>query len=234
MGADRSALAALSAVAVLFAALLATTAGGLGPVNLASSSSQREVPPAHQGTGGATAGNSGSQKPALTNGSTHDPSWPPSAGQFVLIFALALVVLTVLATFRVRLLRRRKIAPGHVRLAIPTTDDDDVEGPPESLQSLLDVQLSALDAGTPRNAIVAAWVQLEDFAENHGLPRRRPDTPAEFVARALATYNLDQAVIERLADLYREARFSTHVIQERQREDARTCLKRLVRTEVSP
>ena len=86
-----------------------------------------------------------------------------------------------------------------------------------------------LGTGTPRNAIVAAWVQLEEFAATHGIPRRAADTPAEFVVHALAAYRLDRTALERLADLYREARFSAHPMGEADRDDARACLVTLTR-----
>ena len=145
----------------------------------------------------------------------------------MLIVVLALIVLTVVVSLRATFIRRRKL-PSAREPAVPLAFEG--AAPPESLESLesmLGGQLAALDAGTPRNAIVAAWVQLEEYATSHGLPREPADTPAEFVARALAAYDLDSAAIERLADLYREARFSTHAMGERHRQEARVCLEQL-------
>ena len=50
-------------------------------------------------------------------------------------------------------------------------------------------------------------------------------TPTELVAEVLGGFNVDPAAIERLAALYREARFSEHPIGEEQREAAREALQ---------
>ena len=84
---------------------------------------------------------------------------------------------------------------------------------PDIAQSVADdaaEQRAALLRGTPRNAIVECWQRLEDVVAAAGLPRNRADTSTEFTHRVLASYSLDEAAVLTLADLYREARFSTH------------------------
>lgn len=236
MGVDRSALTALGVVAVLLVALVATTSGGLAPVRVSPSLTRHvTTAPSHQSSGGQASTSSGSkQQPAPPSAAPRALAWLPSVSQLVLIVVLAGVLLMVMVSLRVAFARRRTLPPARERTVTPLVEDPaSEEEPPESLQSMLGGQLSALDTGTPRNAIVAAWVQLEEYAAVHGLPRDPADTPAEFVTRALAAYNLDRTVIERLADLYREARFSTHPMEERHRGEARACLTHLTRTGVS-
>lgn len=228
MGTDRSALVVLAAVA-LVAALIGTTAGGLSTVHLAGSSGGHTAQtPAQQSTGGGSDGRTGTDQSASPQGQAHGWPWLPSGSQAVLIAVLAAIVLALFASLRVTLLRPRKITPGRTRVVV-RPEDAEPDEPGETLESLLGEQLTALSEGTPRNAIVAAWVQLEDFAIGHGLPMDPADTPAEFVARALAAYDLDPGAIQRLADLYREARFSSHSLSERHRDEARACLERLTR-----
>lgn len=235
MGADRSALKAAGVVAVLLVALVATTSGGLGPVHVVPhlSSPHAGSPPAHQSSGGSPSGGGGGHQSAPPNGSSPALDWLPTVSQLVLILVLAGIALTVIVSLRVAFARRRSLPPAREIASSgarePATEDES----PESLESMLGEQLAGLDTGTPRNAIVAAWVQLEEYAAGHGLPRDPTDTPAEFVTRALAVYDLDAAVIERFADLYREARFSTHPMEERHRDEARACLEHLTRSGVS-
>jgi len=234
MGADRSALKAVGVVAVLLVALVATTSGGLGPVQVPHLSSQHAgTPPAHQSSGGSPSGGGGGHQSAPPNGSSPALDWLPTVSQLVLILVLAGIALTVIVSLRVAFARRRSLPPAREiassEVREPAAEDESLEG----LASMLGDQLAGLDTGTPRNAIVAAWVQLEEYAAGHGLPRDPADTPAEFVTRALAVYDLDEAVIERFADLYREARFSTHPMEERHRDEARACLEHLTRSGVS-
>lgn len=75
-------------------------------------------------------------------------------------------------------------------------------------------QRAALLRGSPRNAIVECWLRLEGVVAEAGLPRDPADTSTEFTARVLASYAVDQSAILQLSALYREARFSTHPMDE--------------------
>lgn len=102
--------------------------------------------------------------------------------------------------------------------------------PPPAFDVLADVatsvtddaaeQRAALVAGTPRNAIVACWLRLERAVADAGLERDVADTSVEFTSRVLGAYSVDRDAIVQLAALYREARFSTHVMDETHRRAA--------------
>ena len=85
----------------------------------------------------------------------------------------------------------------------------------------------ALAEGEPRNAIVAAWVDLEDSTAASGLGRRPAEAPLEYVSRVLDTWDVDTAALADLANLYREARFSTHPLGPEHRERALRDLDRV-------
>lgn len=143
-----------------------------------------------------------------------------------LIFGAALFVLS-----RLRLVRRRRQLTGRVSArSTPLPDepppDEEVEGLPEAL----DEGARTIGEGSPRNAIVAAWVRLEQAVEGERFPHRPEETPSELVERALASYQLDGDAIRRLAALYREARFSSHPVTEEHRVEATDCLRRLLAT----
>lgn len=85
-------------------------------------------------------------------------------------------------------------------------------------------QLSAVERGVPRDGIVACWMRLEEIGSSAGVPPRPSETSAEFVARVLDRLHLDPRVVEALAELYREARFSEHEMGEQSRTAARSAL----------
>lgn len=82
------------------------------------------------------------------------------------------------------------------------------------------VQLAALEGGTPRNAIVACWVRVEESAARAGLARRPAETSTQFTLRMLYGQATGATAISRLAVLYREARFSEHPMNEADRARA--------------
>lgn len=81
-------------------------------------------------------------------------------------------------------------------------------------------RLELLQEGSPRNAIVAAWHDLEESTAEAGLPRSPAETSTEYTVRVLHTWDVDPHTMAALADLYREARFSNHPMTEQHREQA--------------
>jgi hypothetical protein len=81
-----------------------------------------------------------------------------------------------------------------------------------------DAQRAALRRGSPRNAIVECWLRLEAAVADAGVRYNPADTSTELTVRVLTRVHVDQPAIERLAALYREARFSEHAMG----EDARS------------
>ena len=144
----------------------------------------------------------------------------------ILVLALAIGGIAVVAGLRA-VVRRRKL-DATMRRGI--THEFDQESDPEPLDALVDEVargLRSVPKGSPRNAIVAMWIRLEEATVAAGFERRIWETPAEFVRRALSTYPVDEQDIGRLADLYREARFSAHRLTEDHRDEATRCLRRL-------
>lgn len=85
-------------------------------------------------------------------------------------------------------------------------------------------QDAALAEGSPRNAIVAAWHRFELQGERAGVRRLAWETSSEFALRMLDRAGADSTAVTRLADLYREARFSEHELGEPDREAALAAL----------
>ena len=97
----------------------------------------------------------------------------------------------------------------------------------ERLAEAVDRGLRAVDRGTPSDAVIACWVGLEDAAEAAGVPRNEAETPAEFTVRVLAVDGVSAPDLSTLAELYREARYSSHESSEAARSEARAALTRL-------
>ncbi len=87
-----------------------------------------------------------------------------------------------------------------------------------------------LREGDPRNAIVAAWQRFEVQGESVGVGRRSWETSSEYAIRILDLVAADQGAVNRLAGLYREARFSDHHLTEDHRTRAIEALAEIRRS----
>lgn len=85
-------------------------------------------------------------------------------------------------------------------------------------------QRDLLTGGTPRNGIVQCWDRFEQVAARVGLAREAWETPAEFTLRFFDLLEADARPVQRLATLYREARFSDHELSEADRDTAAEAL----------
>jgi hypothetical protein len=83
------------------------------------------------------------------------------------------------------------------------------------------------DDGDPRRAVIACWLRLERLAAAAGARRSPSDTPAELVAHMLAQSAVSPQVLERLASLYRRARYAPAEVSEDMRADALETLRQL-------
>ncbi|MFU8849594.1 DUF4129 domain-containing protein [Micromonospora sp. SL1-18] len=110
------------------------------------------------------------------------------------------------------------------------------EGTAREVVAALDAGLVELDdrSTDPRTAVIACWVRLEEAAEEAGVPRLAGDTSTDLVSRLLrgdpaagvpAIASAD--VLDGFARVYREARYATHAVDERMRDQARAALQRL-------
>ena len=162
-------------------------------------------------------------------------SVPPDRGDpshwgdvFVQLLAVLLIVLAVTATVWIV---RAGMWPRLRRSGVRERSVRQVTALPEVAERELAVDVEAarvaLAGGSPRNAIVACWMQLERDAAAAGLPREAAETSAEYVERVVAASSVDPAPIRELAALYREARFSRHELRDDHRTRALAALNRV-------
>lgn len=128
-------------------------------------------------------------------------------GGIALTLLLAVVVLAIRANRR----RRRAAPPESAR-----------EAPDRALLTDRRAarQARMLREGSPREAIIATWLDLERLVAAAGVPRRPSETSSELVVRVLDDREVPAAALTDLAALFREARFSTHELTEALRERA--------------
>ena len=86
------------------------------------------------------------------------------------------------------------------------------------------------EGGEPRNAIVACWHRFELQATRGGVRRKPWQTTSEFVLGVLDLVGADRGAVGRLADLYREARFSDHPMTDEHRRAALEALEEIHRS----
>jgi hypothetical protein len=79
----------------------------------------------------------------------------------------------------------------------------------------------------PRSVVIACWVRLEQAAGDVGTPRRASDAPADYVLRLLAGHQVSRTVLDRLAAVYRQARYSSGPVDESMRREAVAALEHL-------
>lgn len=138
---------------------------------------------------------------------------------FVVTVGYGLVILVRALLSWQRISIRRRFVPPDV--------DFDVVLSPQAVDALVraaESQRASLLTGSARNAIVACWHRFETESIEVGITQHPWETSAEFVLRVLDLAEADPPAVATLARLYREARFSTHVIGEDQRSEALAAL----------
>lgn len=81
--------------------------------------------------------------------------------------------------------------------------------------------------GRADDAVIAAWLALEEAAGDSGVRRGAAQTPTEFTLAVLARTSADPRATHDLLGLYHRARFSDQPVREGEVAAARACLGRL-------
>jgi hypothetical protein len=130
----------------------------------------------------------------------------------VMLVIVALVVFAVgvtIAGIEVRM-RRRVRGEGSHGAPVDAERDTSLDGATvrRAVRRALD-QLRRPADGDPGDAVIAAWLTLEQAAAAAGSGRAAHQTPTEFASAVLAGHQLDAASLDRLRVLYLRARFAT-------------------------
>jgi hypothetical protein len=224
-------VAVLGAVGLLL--VLVTWAASIGPDRVVSGGHLTPVRPT-QPTASTVAPAKDPQQEARDRERGDPPSWVGVVAFAVELLTVAVVLFLLGRATRkarqwlvVRRRRRRPPPPEDVefevvgsagRVSALITEDA------EEQRNLLTVP------GEPRNAIVECWHRFERQAVRAGVERRAWQTTSEFVLRVLDLVGADGGAVARLADLYREARFSDHPMTDEHRAAALDALDAIHRS----
>jgi len=102
--------------------------------------------------------------------------------------------------------------------------------PPQRIASRAAVQaaIAALGAASdPREAVIAAYVAMQETLAAHGVARAASEAPREYLRRVLAASSATGREARTLTGLFEEARYSEHPISERVRRRALAALSSL-------
>lgn len=152
------------------------------------------------------------------------PDWLPDLLRLLATGAVLLLIALFLHRLwqaRVRAQRATAVKPSGEWVEIIDLDEEElVETITEAVQHLR--------RGIPvEGAVIECWRRLEGLAADTGIRRLAAQTSHEFTAQVLGRAAVDPDAINELADLYRQAMFSTHSLTDDDRERAIRCLESL-------
>lgn len=84
-----------------------------------------------------------------------------------------------------------------------------------------------LAIGDPTDAIIAAWMALEEAADSSGVHRQPSQTPTEFTSDVLGRTGVDAEPVQTLLGLYLRARFGSDPSSPDDLDAARRCVREL-------
>lgn len=150
-----------------------------------------------------------------------------------LLLGLAVVLVILLIVWLVPKLGgpriRRRRAPEEAEY-VPVMSQQNVS---RQVSDTLDDTLAAFRRGDRERAIIACWIRLEQIAEAAGAARDNSETSSELADRWLGLLPVSREPLLALAELYREARYSSHRLPESALDTARAALGQL-RREIAP
>jgi uncharacterized protein DUF4129 len=143
---------------------------------------------------------------------------------------IAAAIVTLAVIFLIHLVRQLQ---GQRWRRDKEDDGDLAEMTPEdvakALTEAVDETLVTIERGETREAIIACWLRLEDVVADAGIEKTPAETASELTERVLGTHQVSRQTLSRLADLYREARFSVHPLGDDARREAREALEQIRR-----
>lgn len=138
----------------------------------------------------------------------------------VIVLIAAAIALAAAAILAVRLIRNLPPS-GAISSAAPAPEAG-IED--EALADALAAGRSALAGDDARAAIIACYAAMEDSLAGAGVMREQSDSPTDLLRRATTHDAVDRSAAAALTDLFREARFSTHPLQDSHLSAAREAL----------
>jgi hypothetical protein len=144
----------------------------------------------------------------------------------VLACLLALAVVALLIRVLISALRwRRRRRPARAGVdVIGAGTAAEVADAPTVLRGIAAALAALQEHREPTDAVVQAWLGLQQAAEDAGFARSPAETPTEFTGRVLSRTGADRAALRTLLRLYLRARFGDGAITVDDATDARAAL----------
>jgi hypothetical protein len=216
----RTVTVTVAALGVAFLLVWAATVGPdqvIGERQTATTSEQTERQPPSEERTATEETDTSRELPARGNGLG---SWMQDVGTFAVLVAGLLVLGRILHQL---LLHIRLRLPGE-QLVLPLDPLPDLHAARAAVERDEERQREALGGSDVRNGIVECWVIFEDAAAEANVAKRPAETATEFVVRFLHSLDVDPRPVGELAQLFHEARFSTHPLADDARSRARQAL----------
>lgn len=141
-----------------------------------------------------------------------------------LLLSLIIAVVVAVAALGYWLLRRRRSSNWRSR----TGSEPPAVALPEEIAGALEGGLDEIGSGSnPREAVIAAYARMERALAAHGIARRAPETHLEYLDRALKGMLPSRRSLERLTDLFEQARYSEHPVTRWDKSEAESALTHL-------
>jgi hypothetical protein len=155
-------------------------------------------------------------------------------GTVVLWIVVAIIVVGIaMLLWRLWASRPSRAAASLNSVAVDATSEVASEPEPDmpALRTGIELALQALDEQRePADAIVRAWLGLQETAEESGIVRQPAETPTEFTTRILSRAFADDRAVRTLLRLYLRTRFGDHPASTEDLAAVRAALQELVRT----
>lgn len=142
----------------------------------------------------------------------------------IALTALAAAVISALL-WRFWLRYRRPLPAAEAARSASLADPiDQLPDIPVLLRGVEAARHSLARIADPADAVIAAWMSLEEAAARSGVIRHPASTPTEFTVAILTATDAAPAATDELLTLYESARFSTHPVTPAEVERASRCL----------
>ncbi|MEV6282418.1 DUF4129 domain-containing protein [Kribbella sp. NPDC051770] len=197
--------------------VFASAGGSVQPVSESTRTAAPRTPPTFNSSQSVVAPTPSGQPTPKDIEPIEMPEWLKALWT-ALVYAAGVLLVLFLLRVVYRILRK---------VELPQGEDDDTDWERvkvDRLAEAVESGLSTVDSGTATDAVIACWVALEEAAASAGVAREPSETPAEFTVRVLGVGGISEPELLRLAQLYREARYSTHGSTEEARTQARAAL----------
>ena len=160
------------------------------------------------------------------NGPLSAPGDPQTLAKIVVALLIIVCVLGIVLSALSAWRRRGRIGVGHVIETVEGTIDT---VPRMRLKDAVREarDILAREGGAPRDAVIEAWVTLENAAEHKRAPH---ETATEFTVALLEKENADEAALRDLRTLYQRARFGHTGLDDDSADRARDALDRILAT----